>query len=52
MPIGRVWHGKTGSIATIRRQQLKIADTEIGVKWAKSWIIRKLDNQIFIRNER
>ncbi|MEY3220308.1 MAG: hypothetical protein RIT27_1665 [Pseudomonadota bacterium] len=46
MPIGRVWHGKTGSIATIRRQQLRIADTLVGVKWAKSWIIRKLDNQI------
>jgi CRISP-associated protein Cas1 len=45
-PLARIWHGKPGSIATIRRQQLRIADTLMGVKWAKSWIVRKLDNQI------
>lgn len=45
-PLARIWHGKSGSIATIRRQQLRVADTLIGVKWAKSWIIKKLNNQI------
>jgi CRISPR-associated protein Cas1 len=45
-PLARIWHGKPGSIATIRRQQLRIADTLVGVKWAKSWIVRKIDNQI------
>lgn len=45
-PFGRVWHGRPGSTATIRRQQLRIADTEVGVKWAKSWVLRKLENQV------
>ncbi len=45
-PFGRVWHGRPGSTVTIRRQQLRIADTEVGVKWAKSWVRRKLENQV------
>jgi len=45
-PYGRVWHGKLGSTTAIRREQLRFADTSEGVELAKSWIIRKLDNQI------
>jgi CRISPR-associated protein Cas1 len=45
-PYGRVWHGKLGSTTAIRRQQLRIADTEDGLKLALSWMVRKIDNQI------
>ncbi len=45
-PYGRVWHGKPGSTTAIRRQQLRIADTEDGFKLALSWMLRKIDNQI------
>lgn len=45
-PYGRVWHGKPGSTTAIRRQQLRIADTEEGFQLAQSWLVRKIDNQI------
>ena len=45
-PYGQVWHGKLGSTTAIRREQLRFADTNEGVELAKSWIIRKLNNQI------
>ena len=44
-PIGRVWHGKLGSTTKIRKRQLETSlDTE-GVKFVKSWITQKVDNQ-------
>lgn len=45
-PIGLVWHATPSSTAKIRRQQLRIADNDQGVNWAKLWIRRKLENQI------
>lgn len=45
-PFGRVWHGRPGSTTAIRRAQLRLADTEAGVRLALGWMRRKLDNQI------
>jgi len=45
-PFGRVWHGRPGSTTAIRREQLRLADTQAGLELALSWIHRKLDNQI------
>lgn len=45
-PYGRVWHGRPGSTTAIRRAQLRLADTEAGVRLALDWMLRKLDNQI------
>ena len=41
-PYGRVWHSKLGSIATIRRKQLKLIENRIGVELVKSWVTQKL----------
>ena len=40
-PYGRVWHSKLGSIATIRRKQLKLPMEIIGLRLLPSIIIRK-----------
>ena len=45
-PYGRVWHGRPGSTTAIRREQLRLADTEKGLQLALSWLLRKFDNQI------
>jgi CRISPR-associated protein Cas1 len=50
-PYGRVWHGRPGSTTAIRRAQLRIADTEDGLRLAQSWMLRKLDNQIGLLEE-
>ena len=36
-PYGRVWHGRPGSTTAIRREQLRLADTEKGLRVALSW---------------
>ncbi len=46
MPYGRVWHGKLGSTAKIRRAQLIAGATQIGVTFVKEWICEKLNNQV------
>ena len=52
-PYGRIWHGRPGSTTAIRREQLRLADTETGLRLALSWLLRKLDNQIeFLRESR
>ncbi|HYN79298.1 MAG TPA: CRISPR-associated endonuclease Cas1 [Lamprocystis sp. (in: g-proteobacteria)] len=52
-PYGRVWHGRPGSTTAIRREQLRLADTEAGLRLALGWLSRKLDNQIdFLREAR
>jgi CRISPR-associated protein Cas1 len=52
-PYGRVWHGRPGSTIEIRREQLRLADTERGLRLALGWMLRKLDNQIeFLRGAR
>ena len=45
-PYGRIWHGRPGSTIAIRRAQLRLADTEAGLRLALGWMTRKLDNQI------
>jgi CRISPR-associated protein Cas1 len=45
-PYGRVWHSKLGSTTLIRRRQLEIAETPVGMDLALEWIKTKLDNQI------
>lgn len=52
-PYGRIWHGRPGSTIAIRRAQLRLADTEQGLRLALGWMTRKLDNQIgFLRAAR
>ncbi|BBD44565.1 CRISPR-associated endonuclease Cas1 [Petrimonas sulfuriphila] len=46
MPIGRFWHSKPGSTSKIRKQQLDASLNEIGVHWTKSWLTKKIENQI------
>lgn len=45
-PFGRVWHSKLGSISTIRRKQLVLQETSLGLELTKEWICIKFDNQI------
>lgn len=45
-PFGRVWHDKLGSTARIRHRQLKLADSEKGLKIGKQFIQQKFENQI------
>ena len=45
-PYGRVWHGRPGSTTSIRRAQLRLADTPNGGVLALGWTLRKLDNQL------
>ena len=50
-PIGRVWHSKLGSTTKIRKAQLQASLNELGLKWIKTWIILKIENQImFIKD--
>lgn len=52
-PLGRIWHGRPGSTTAIRRAQLRLADTEAGLKLALGWLLRKLSNQVeFLREAR
>ncbi|MFO1429530.1 MAG: CRISPR-associated endonuclease Cas1 [Candidatus Competibacteraceae bacterium] len=50
-PLGRVWHGRPGSTTAIRRAQLRLADTQEGLRLALSWMLRKLDNQLTFLQE-
>jgi CRISPR-associated protein Cas1 len=45
-PYGRVWHSKLGSTVLIRRKQLEISATNEGLELAKSWVIKKIENQM------
>lgn len=45
-PYGRVWHSRIGSTTLIRRRQIEIAETEVGLHLALSWVKKKFDNQI------
>ena len=44
-PFGRVWTTKPGSIATIRRKQLKLQEHPLGLAFVKEWIMEKLNHQ-------
>lgn len=45
-PAGRIWHSKLGSTTKIRKRQLETSMNPDGVKWVKSWVIQKLENQM------
>ncbi len=50
-PYGRVWHSKLGSTTLIRRYQLEYSTGSQGLKLAKEWIIKKIDNQVNLLTE-
>ncbi len=45
-PVGRFWHSRPGSTSKIRKKQLEASLDERGVKWVKTWLTNKLENQI------
>ena len=45
-PIGRVWHSKLGSTTLIRKRQLVASLDQDAVRYVRSWLSRKLDNQV------
>jgi len=45
-PFGRVWHGRLGSTARIRRRQLELAATADGVQMGLRFVQQKFDNQL------
>jgi CRISP-associated protein Cas1 len=44
-PVGQVWSGKFGSIATIRRNQILFADDAAGWLWMAHTLARKIEGQ-------
>ena len=45
-PVGRFWHSRPGSTSKIRKTQLEASLNETGLHWVKTWLTRKLENQI------
>ncbi len=45
-PLGRIWNGKFGSIATIRKKQMQFAQSAQGAIWTAKWIQRKMNEQL------
>lgn len=45
MPLGRIWSPKYGSVSTIRKGQLTFTFEHDAVKWIKSIISKKIQNQ-------
>lgn len=50
-PMGRFWHSKLGSTTKIRKQQLKASMDKVGLKWVKTWLCQKLENQTDFLND-
>lgn len=46
MPAGHIWHGRFGSIASIRKAQLRFADSPEGIMWMKGVLEKKASRQI------
>lgn len=44
-PIGRIWSPKYGSISSIRKGQLNFSLSKEALKWIKSVILNKIENQ-------
>lgn len=44
-PIARIWHSKLGSTTKIRKAQLEASLSAEGLRWVKSWLRAKLENQ-------
>ncbi len=50
-PLGRIWHSKLGSTTRIRKKQLQASISDEGLKWIKTWISEKIQNQVnFIKD--
>ncbi len=50
-PLGRIWHSKLGSTTRIRKMQLQASISTEGLKWIKTWISEKIQNQVnFIKD--
>jgi CRISP-associated protein Cas1 len=47
-PVGQVWGGRFGSIATIRRHQVYFADKPEGWFWMADFLKQKIENQRFV----
>ncbi len=47
-PMGQVWSGKFGSIATIRRNQMRFAEMTEGWLWMAQTLALKVDNQALV----
>lgn len=45
-PIGRVWSVKYGTIASIRKSQVRFAQSPEAVKWVKELVSEKIKNQM------
>ncbi|MEZ0608931.1 CRISPR-associated endonuclease Cas1 [Fibrella sp. WM1] len=44
-PLGRVWHAKLGSTTKIRKRQLEASLGPDGLRWVRSWLLAKLEQQ-------
>ena len=44
-PVGQIWGGKYGSIATIRKQQALLATQKVGLLWIRDLLGQKLEQQ-------
>lgn len=44
-PMGRFWHSKLGSTTKIRKAQLQASMDDVSLKWIKTWLGQKLENQ-------
>jgi len=43
-PFSRIWQSRMGSTAAIRREQLVVSNTNVGLEIAVGWVQKKLDN--------
>jgi len=50
-PMGRFWHSKLGSTTKIRKRQLQVSMDEEGLRYIKSWLVTKLENQTDFIND-
>lgn len=44
--LGRIWNSRFGSVATIRRQQLRFSESSVGWEWVKAQVLRKIQHQL------
>jgi CRISPR-associated protein Cas1 len=44
-PYSRIWQSRMGSTVSIRREQLKCVEKEMGLKTVIQWISKKIENQ-------
>lgn len=44
-PVGRLWHGRYGSIATIRKNQYRFCESQAGWEWVRDVLVVKVRHQ-------